>query len=75
QYSFVNYDNGYFNGFEWGFINVAQETHGLQLGFFNYANELHGVQLGFANVASNNEWFSKFPDQLAKGFVFLNWSF
>lgn len=75
QYSFVNYDQGYFKGLEWGFANVAQETHGLQLGAFNYAEELHGIQIGLINIASNNEWFSEFPSQLAKGFVFVNWSF
>jgi hypothetical protein len=76
QYSFVNYDQGYFKGLEWGFVNVAQETHGVQLGAFNYAEDLDGgIQIGFINFASNNEWFSKFPDQLAKGFVFVNWSF
>jgi hypothetical protein len=75
QYSFVNYDQGYFKGLEWGFANIAEETHGVQLGAFNYAEELHGIQIGLINIASNNEWFSKFPDQLAKGFVFVNWSF
>jgi hypothetical protein len=76
QYSCVNYDQGYFKGLEWGFVNVAQETHGVQFGAFNYAENLDGgIQIGIINVASNNEWFSEFPNQLAKGFVFVNWSF
>jgi hypothetical protein len=76
QYSFVNYDQGYFKGLEMGFVNVSQETHGLQFGTINYAENLDkGVQIGFINIAANNEWFKNFPDELAKGMVFVNWSF
>jgi hypothetical protein len=75
QSSMVNWDQGYFKGVAMGAVNVSQETHGLQMGTFNYAQQLTGVQLGMINIAANNEWFSNFPDQLAKGFVFVNWSF
>jgi hypothetical protein len=75
QYSLVNFDQGYFKGMEWGFVNVSEETHGLQLGGFNYASQLSGVQVGLVNIASNNEWFTALPDQLAPAFVFVNWSF
>jgi hypothetical protein len=75
QYAFVNYDVGSFKGFEWGFVNVAQETHGLQMGVVNYADNLSGVQLGFVNIVNDNDWFTEFPNELAKGFVFVNWSF
>ncbi len=56
-------------------VNYAQEFHGLQWGFVNYAVELHGVQIGLANIAINNPWFDEFPDKLATGFPFFNWSF
>jgi hypothetical protein len=75
QYSMVNWDQGYFKGLEWGLVNVSQETHGVQLGTFNYAEQLSGIQVGLINIAANNDWFTGFPDQLAKGFVFVNWSF
>jgi hypothetical protein len=75
QCSCVNYNQGSCEGLEWGFVNVAQKMHGLQMGVVNYADNLNGVQLGFANIANNDEWFSEFPNQLAKGFVFVNWSF
>jgi hypothetical protein len=72
---FVNISKGNFVGFQNGIVNVAEEFHGLQLGLVNYATELHGVQIGLANIALNNDWFDKFPDQLAKGFPIVNWSF
>ena len=86
---FVNYDESYtgvawamvniskekFVGWQSGMVNVAKEFHGLQWGLVNYAENLHGVQIGFANIAINNGWFNEFPDKLAKGFPFVNWSF
>jgi hypothetical protein len=71
----VNFSQGYFKGFQSGWINVAQEFHGLQWGLVNYAENLRGVQIGFANIARNNPWFTEFPDKLATGFPFVNWSF
>jgi hypothetical protein len=75
QSGLVNYSQGKFIGFQSAWINVAEELHGLQWGLVNYAENLHGVQLGFANVAMNNPWFTEFPDKLATGFPFVNWSF
>ncbi len=75
QYSLVNFDQGYFKGLEWGLGNVSQETHGVQFGTFNYAEQLSGIQVGLINIAANNDWFTGFPSQLAKGFPFVNWSF
>jgi len=71
----VNYSQGTFTGLQTGWINVAQEFHGLQAGMVNYAENLRGVQLGLVNVAQNNGWFDDFPDKLATGFPFVNWSF
>ncbi len=87
---FVNYDESYtgvawsmvnisktkFVGWQSGAVNIAKDFRGLQWGFFNYAENLqNGVQIGFANIAVNNGWFDEFPDKLAKGFPFFNWSF
>jgi hypothetical protein len=46
----------------------------------NWAGELQpenldGVQIGLINIAMNNPWFTEFPDKLATGFPFVNWSF
>ncbi len=71
----VNWSKEKFTGLQWGTVNIAKEFHGLQMGFVNYAENLHGVQLGLANIAKNNPWFNEFPDKLATGFVFVNWSF
>ncbi len=75
QDGLVNFSQGSFTGFQSGWINVAQEYHGLQLGLVNYAESLRGVQIGFINIARNNPWFTEFPDKLATGFPFMNWSF
>jgi hypothetical protein len=75
QCGFFNVSQGSFDGFQSGGINVAKDYTGLQLGFVNYSENLHGVQLGFINVAMNNPWFKEFPDKLATGFPFVNWSF
>jgi hypothetical protein len=71
----VNIADGTVEGCQSGAVNIAQTTTGLQLGVFNYAENLRGVQLGVVNIARNNPWFSEFPDKLATGFPFLNWSF
>jgi hypothetical protein len=72
----ANVSMGKFTGFQdaWLF-NYDQEFHGFQLALVNYTENLHGVQLGFANIAMNNPWFKEFPDKLATGFPFVNWSF
>lgn len=71
----LNVSKGKFTGFQEGVVNCAQEFHGFQLALVNYTVELHGVQIGFANIALNNPWFKEFPDKLATGFPFVNWSF
>lgn len=75
QSGVVNYSQGYFKGLQSGWINVSEEFHGLQWGLVNYSENLRGVQIGFANIARNNPWFNEFPDKLATGFPFVNWSF
>jgi hypothetical protein len=74
QDSFVNYAKE-FQGFQSGFLNIADSASGLQMGAVNYTREMNGVQIGFANIIADNPWFKKFPNKLAKGFVFVNWSF
>lgn len=87
---FVNYADSY-TGVQWSMVNISRTSfvgwqaamfnysegkfNGLQMGIVNYAENLHGVQIGFANIARNNGWFDEFPDQLATGFPFVNWSF
>jgi hypothetical protein len=75
-WSFVNISKAKFVGWQSGAINYAKEFHGLQMGFVNFSEELkNGVQIGFVNIAKNNPWFTDFPDKLATGFPFVNWSF
>ena len=33
------------------------------------------VGLGLVNVIKENEWFTGFPQELAKGMIFVNWRF
>ena len=76
EWAFVNYSKTSFTGWQAGFVNYSEgKFKGLQMGFVNYAENLHGVQLGLANIAANNGWFNEFPDKLATGFPFFNWSF
>ena len=76
QDAFVNVTQGSFIGFQSGCINYAGSLTGLQLGFLNYAKTANnGLQIGMINIIQDNEWFSDFPEDLAKGMVFVNWSF
>jgi hypothetical protein len=75
QNGVINYSQGTYTGLQTGFVNITQDCHGLQAGFVNYSENLRGVQLGFLNLAMNNPWFNEFPDKLATGFPFVNWSF
>jgi len=76
QSGWANVAQGDFTGLQSAWIvNYARSMKGLQVGAINYTERLNGVQIGIVNVAQNNEWFSNFPDQLAKGFPILNWSF
>ncbi len=78
---FTGWQNGFLNignevsGVQSGTVNIAKSVSGVQFGFLNYTEKLNGVQIGFANVVTANSWFKDLPDQLAKGMVFVNWSF
>jgi hypothetical protein len=71
----VNFAKGDFTGFQYGFINYSKNFKGFQLGAINVADTAHGLQIGFINIIKKNEWFKKFPNELAKGMVLINWSF
>lgn len=91
QLGLVNYTTGEFTGLQWGAVNYAHSLTGVQLGIancatavdggfqwglVNYADTAHNLfQLGLVNIINDNEWFSDFPNDLAKGFVIVNWSF
>lgn len=75
QDAVVNYNSGTFTGLASGVVNVCNDMNGVQFGGFNYAGDLKGLQIGLINIANNNSWFDNLPNQLAKGFVFVNWSF
>ena len=72
----VNYATGNFTGVQSGFFNYAVKLKGLQLGAINYAKTAEsGIQIGLINIISQNQWFTGFPNELAKGMVFVNWRF
>ncbi|MEI6892178.1 MAG: hypothetical protein V5783_08415 [Pontiella sp.] len=90
QLGIVNYASGDLVGLQWGVVNHAANLTGVQLGlvncsematgfqwgFVNYTKSARNLfQLGLVNIIQDNEWFSDFPNDLAKGFVFVNWSF
>ena len=75
HFGLVNYSKGKFTGWQSSWVNVSKDFHGLQSGLINYTETLTGVQLGFVNVVKENPWFTEFPNKLAKGFPFFNWSF
>ncbi len=75
QDGFVNYANN-MKGLQSGAVNIANNLTGLQWGWVNYAKTVdNGVQIGLVNLMPENEWFSNFPDELAKGMVIVNWHF
>ena len=76
EWGAVNFAKGDFIGFQYGFLNYAKKLKGLQLGLINVATTAQsGLQIGFINVIESNQWFNKFPDELAKGMVLINWKF
>jgi len=76
QLGFVNYASGDFVGLQMGSVNIAGKITGLQWGVVNYAKTAHnGMQIGLVNIIADNAWFKDFPGDLAKGMVFVNWSF
>jgi hypothetical protein len=76
QLGAVNMANS-LTGVQWGIVNIATKVDGgFQWGLVNYAETTHNLfQLGLANIMVDNNWFTDFPNDLAKGFVFVNWSF
>jgi hypothetical protein len=80
--NFVGWQDGFVNhavnmtGLQSGVVNIADTFKGVQLGAVNYAKAASsGIQIGAINIISQNEWFSGFPQELAKGMVFVNWRF
>jgi len=71
----INISTGNIHGLQSGLVNIAKDVKGVQLGFLNYTEQLQGVQIGLLNVVTQNEWFTELPEDLAKGFPFVNWSF
>ncbi len=78
QLGLVNYTEGAVIGLQAPAIfNYANTMNGIQFGLVNYAEmvENWAFQIGLANIINENGWFDDFPSDLAKGFVFVNWSF
>ena len=75
QMGVANYGGELCCGMQLGALNIAKNFSGFQLGVFNYVDNLHGLQLGLINIATRNEWFCRFPSQLAAAFPIVNWSF
>ena len=76
QWGFVNWTAGSFTGLQLGAVNYAATFSGLQLGVVNWATAAKsGVQVGLVNIIEENNWFTDFPQDLAKGMVFVNWGF
>lgn len=76
EWAWVNVANKEFKGWQYGIINYAGKFTGLQLGAVNVAETAKsGIQIGFINIISKNQWFKGFPQELAKGMVFVNWRF
>ncbi|MCK4565461.1 MAG: hypothetical protein KAU94_12400 [Verrucomicrobia bacterium] len=76
QLGFVNYTSDTFVGAQLGAVNIAGTMTGFQWGVVNYAGTANNLfQLGLVNIIADNEWFSDFPSDFAKGMVLVNWSF
>lgn len=75
QAAAINISSGSIKGLQSGWVNIAQNMRGVQLGLVNYAKNAYGVQVGFVNIIESNEWFQDLPNDLAKGFPIVNWSF
>lgn len=76
QGGLVNYTEGFMKGLQTGVVNYAGHMTGLQFGLVNYAETAKtGVQIGLVNLIPSNEWFSRLPDELAPGMIFVNWCF
>jgi len=72
----VNITSGKMTGFQCALVNTAGTLNGFQLGLVNYASTTEaGLQIGVVNIMPENEWFTKLPDELAPGMIFVNWHF
>ena len=70
--------SGSMTGLQSGTVNWTKNTKaGVQLGVVNYTETVTDwcFQLGLVNIIADNEWFSDFPGDFAKGMVIANWSF
>ncbi len=76
QHGIINYVEGSGKGLQTGFVNYAGHLTGVQIGLINYAAKATtGVQIGIINLIPQNAWFTRFPDELAPGMIFVNWRF
>jgi len=76
EWAWVNWASEHFTGWQNGIFNYAGKLTGLQLGWVNFAKSAQsGVQIGLVNIIDENQWFKGFPQELAKGMVFVNWRF
>jgi len=76
QMGLFDYTVGSMQGIQIGLINFAGHLKGLQIGAVNYAAAASsGVQIGIINIIPTNEWFTRFPDQIAPAMVLFNWRF
>ena len=76
EWGWVNVTSGHFTGWQSGLFNYAGTLTGLQWGWVNFAKSAQsGVQIGLVNIIQDNQWFTGFPKELAKGMVFVNWRF
>lgn len=71
QFSFANYAENEFHGFQlgaWnhssygaglqlGVVNTASRFAGLQAGLFNWADDLDGLQIGLVNVVADQQFY------------------
>jgi hypothetical protein len=76
QLGFMDYTEGSVKGLQTGLVNYAGHLTGVQLGIVNFAAAAKtGVQIGILNLLPQNSWFTRFPNELASGMVFVNWRF
>lgn len=76
QMGLLDYTVGSMQGIQLGAVNYAGNLKGLQIGLVNYAaSAASGIQIGIINIIPTNEWFTRFPDQIAPGMLLFNWRF
>ncbi len=77
QWGWIGNYAGDLTGAQLGAVNIAKAVDGgFQWGVVNYAETANNLfQLGLVNIIADNEWFTDFPSDLAKGMVLVNWTF